>query len=198
MPVSLTIVYEDLIHEALIKKTTSIFGDKFKIMRNYNERGNSQLKLKIKAFNHAAKAIPHLVLTDLDRVPCPLELIKTWLPQGTASNMIFRVAVREAEAWILAHREAISTFLGVPINKFPLDADGIDDPKLLLINLARKSKKKAIKSGIPPKVGSTATIGSEYNTMLTEWINDRWEPRTAAKHSNSLNRMLIALDKFPS
>lgn len=198
MPVHLTIAYEDFVHEALIQKIIATFGGKFEIKRSYNEQGNSKLKTRVKAFNHAARIIPHLILTDLDRGPCPSELIKTWLPQGASSNMIFRVAVREAEAWILAHREAISTFLGVHIKKVPIDVDGVDDPKRLLINLARKSKYKSIKNGIPPKIGSTATIGFEYNTILTKWINDSWEPHVAAKNSNSLKRMLIALDKFPS
>lgn len=195
-PIPLTVAFEDALHEALILKILGSFYGKYEVHRTYNEHGDSQLKRKIAAFNHAARRIPYLVLTDLDRVPCPPQKISDWLPQGAAPNMLFRIAVREAEAWVLAHRTAVAELLGTQPNKIPGDVDQIADPKQFLINLARKSRKKLIRSGIPPKPSSTSSIGRDYNTILTHFVLKTWDPDVARVSSGSLRRMMDALDRF--
>jgi hypothetical protein len=70
--------------------------------------GYGYLKKNIRAFNHAARGMPFLVLTDLNSTECPPTLIKKWLPYPKHPNLLFRVAVREVEAWLLAHRDAFA------------------------------------------------------------------------------------------
>ena len=196
MPIPLTIAFEDVIHEYLIYKILDQFPKKFKVDSVRNAQGFGQLKKNMAIFNKVAKYKPYLVLTDLDRIECPPSLYHSWLPNGPSPGMIFRIAVREAEAWLLAHREAMGIFFSISKTKIPLNVDEIDDPKQLLVNLARQSKKKIIKFGIPPKEGSTATIGKEYNSLMTEWIYKYWDPNIARTHSQSLHRTMVALDRF--
>ena len=67
----------------------------------------------MKRFNHGAKGTPFILLTDLDKNECAPMLIQEWLTDPLHPNLIFRVAVHEVEAWILADREAFAPFLGI-------------------------------------------------------------------------------------
>jgi len=44
---------------------------------------------------------------------------KKWLPYPKHPNLLFRVAVKEVEAWLLAHRAAFATFLGISDKLIP-------------------------------------------------------------------------------
>jgi hypothetical protein len=196
MPIYITIAFEDAIHEYIIMKIMNRFSGKYTVDSIRNGRGYGQLIKNMTIFNNVANHKPYFVLTDLDKAECAPALRDKWLPHGPSRGMIFRVAVREAESWLLAHREAISEFLGVSATKIPLNVDTIEDPKIFLVNLARKSKRKSIKFGIPPKQGSTALIGPEYNSLITQWIYDHWSPSVARTRSQSLDKAIIALEKF--
>ena len=76
---------------------------------------------------------------------------KKWLPYPKHPNLLFRVAVKEVEAWLLAHRAAFATFLGISDKFIPQEqVDTIPDPKQFLINLAAKSKKRKVRDAIVP------------------------------------------------
>lgn len=191
---SINLAFEDPLHEAVLRKVFSQFG--FSVGKCFSHGGYGYLKTKIKAFNHAARLTPFLVLTDLDRVECAPILIRDWLPFPRHSNLLFRVAVREVESWVLAHRDACAKYLGVNQNQIPLNVDEMPDPKQFLINLARKSRFRSIREAIVPRPGSSAQQGPDYNGMLAVFVKDYWDAKIAALNSPSLMKMINALVAF--
>ncbi len=154
------------------------------------------MKKKIRAFNKAAQSIPFLILTDLDNSPCPPQMIKSWLDIPKHPNLLFRIAVREVESWILADREAIAGFLGISEKKIPDDTDSLPDPKAFLIQLARKSKSRSLREELAPPSGATSRQGPNYNNRIIAFIRDTWNADAASQHSRSLRRALERLRKF--
>jgi hypothetical protein len=144
----------------------------------------------------AAAGTPILLLTDLDQHPCPSGLIEDWLETEPHSNMIFRIAVREVESWILADREGFADFLGINANLIPLQPDQIVDPKQTLVNLARRSRRRALRESIVPRRGSTAVQGPDYNGCLGEFVRNRWSHNEASGRSPSLSRAWERLMAF--
>ncbi|HEX9971235.1 MAG TPA: hypothetical protein VGD14_04115 [bacterium] len=100
--VIINLAFEDPLHEAVLRKIFSQFN--FAVGKCFSHGGYGYLKTKIQGFNNAARVTPFLVLTDLDQVECAPILIKEWLPVPKHPNLLFRVAVREVESWVLAHR----------------------------------------------------------------------------------------------
>ena len=50
--------------------------------------------------------------------------------------------------------------------------------------------------GIAPRHGDTRSVGPDYNYLLIEFVERRWNARVAAKRSDSLRRALRRLDMF--
>jgi hypothetical protein len=109
--------------------------------------------------------------------------------------MIFRIAVREVEAWILADVEGYSTFTGVSRVSFPNNPESELDPKRTLINLTRRSRKRSIREDIVP-INSNAQIGPNYNGRLMEFVFFHWEISRAIPRSESLRRAYEKLRLF--
>lgn len=192
--VIINLAFEDPLHEAVLRKIFSQLN--FAVGKCFSHGGYGYLKTKIQGFNNAARVTPFLVLTDLDQVGCAPLLIKDWLPVPKHPNLLFRVAVREVESWVLAHRESMAKYLGVNKDKIPVKVDEILDPKKALINLARKSKYRAIREAIVPRTGSSAQQGPDYNGKLIIFVNDYWDVETAALNSPSLQKMINALVSY--
>lgn len=191
---SINLAFEDALHETVLRKILSQFG--FSIGKCFSHGGYGYLKTKIKGFNQAARVTPFLVLTDLDRIECAPILIKDWLPFPKHPNLLFRVAVREVESWVMAHREAFAKYLGVNQNKIPFNVVEVSEPKQFLINLARTSKYRTIREAIVPRPGSSAQQGPDYNGTLAAFVNNYWDAQVAAVNSPSLMKMIDALVSF--
>jgi len=140
--------------------------------------------------------MPYLILTDLDYEECAPIMIKEWLPETRNPNLIFRIAVREVESWVLADRPGFAKFLGISQNKMPRKPDELLDPKAYLINLAKDSRKRALREDIVPKQGSTAKQGPAYNERLASFVQDAWNPSNARQFSPSLERTIRAIEVF--
>lgn len=193
----ITLAVEDQLSEVILRKILEQVDTDFYVQACLGKRGNGYLKVNINKFNNAAKTIPFLVLTDQDSAcNCPPKIINSWFQTAVSQNMIFRVAVMEVEAWILAHREEFSNFLGIPENRIPNDVDAIENPKDFLVNLARKSRIKRLKDDLVPRNGSSASIGPDYNSRLSGFINNVWDVKVAINHSDSLNRVFLKLQNF--
>jgi len=194
--IPINLVFEDVLSEAVLKQMLKQSQRPFLVGDCFNQRGNDQIQKKISGFNNAAKGMPYLVLTDLDNADCPLVILSEWLTQPKHPNLLFRIAVKEVEAWLLAHREAFAQFLGISVDLIPGDADRIPDPKQCLINLAKKSKKRNLREAIVPERNSTAKIGKDYNRPLIEFVNESWQVASAQTNSPSLKRAMNALINF--
>ena len=162
----------------------------------HNAGGFGWIKRKIKGFNDAAKGMPYLVLTDLDTSECAPVLIRQWLNSPKHPNLLFRVAVREVETWLLGCRASFAAFLGVPENRIPANVEEIPNPKEFVVNLARRSRKRDIRVDIVPEDGSTAKVGPDYNGRLMCFVETSWDPAVAKVHSLSLRKTIDALDRF--
>jgi len=195
MPIYIILVYEDALSESVLEKLLSCFGSKYNIYQKYNGRGFGYIKANINGFNQACNTNPFLVLTDLDNASCPLEIIEAWFIKPINKNMIFRVAVKEVESWLLADIEGLSSFLSVSEANFPRSPEQEIDPKNTLISLAKKSRKRNIRKDIVP-INDNAQIGPNYNGRLQEFIFTTWDIQRAISRSDSLSRAYKSLENF--
>jgi hypothetical protein len=173
-----------------------ILNEDMKSAPVHRSGGYGYLRRTIAGWNEAARGGPWLVLTDLDRAECPRALIDEWLPQPQHPNLLFRVAVREVEAWLLADRENLARYLGVSTRLFPPDPDSLPDAKRSLIELARRSRGRAVRESIVPRQGSTAKQGGDYNGFLGRFVMDAWNIKAASVRSPSVDRTIAVLARF--
>lgn len=161
----------------------------------YTTCGKSALLRRLPGFNAAAEHAPWIVLVDLNGTPCAPDLIAAQLP-APAAQMCFRVVVRALESWVLADRDRLATFLGVRVAAIPADPDLLPNPKLALVDIARRSRRRAIRDDMVPKEGSGRPVGPAYEARLIEFLSDEtdgWRPIVAAASSDSLRRALNAI-----
>ena len=119
IPINLAV--EDDLSEAVLKEILKQSQRPFSIGVCLKRQGYGYLKKIVPGINKAAKGSPYLILTDLDRNECPLALLTEWLSCPKHPNLIFRVAVVEVEAWLLAHRQAFADFLSISVDLIPDD-----------------------------------------------------------------------------
>jgi hypothetical protein len=182
---------EGSVDEAVVRKLIVHAGGKPGTV--YGKNGKPFLRQKIKGYNNAARRTPWIILVDLDRdADCAPPLCHTWLPQP-APYLCFRIAVRQVEAWLMADAEALATFLSVARGKIPADPEGLDHPKTTMVNLARQSRRKAVRADMVPRQGSGRQIGPAYTSWLTEYVESRWRPEVAAQRAESLRRAIACL-----
>lgn len=192
IPVNLA-TEDELSEITLIKILAAL--DRFAVGTAYRRGGSGYLRRTIHGWNNAARGQPFIVLTDLDTMTCPSELINQWLSSPRHPNLLFRVAVREVESWLLADRKHIAEFLGIPASRVPLVPDGLGDPKGTIVVLAQKSRKD-IRSRLVPRRDSTAKQGPDYNACLGQFVTSAWDVKSASENSPSLARTLDRLDNF--
>lgn len=163
----------------------------------YGKRGKQWIRERITNYNSAARHAPWFVLVDLDYDNCAPQLCSEWLP-GPAPRMCFRVAVREVEAWLLADAESLAKFLSVPAAQIPPHPETSADPKLDMVNLARRSKRRAIREDMVPRASSGRAIGNAYNSAMVEYVSRHWRPAVAAERAPSLHKARAALQRLVS
>lgn len=186
---------EDELSEIAARRVIGAYS-RLQVSECYGKKGFGYLKANIDKFQEAARQIPYVVLTDLDQYPCATALKDNWGVISTQRDFIFRVAVRSIESWLMADRENCADFLGIATRKIPLNPDAENNPKRLLIELAKKSRKREIKDDLVPKEKSTSKVGRNYNGRLGAFARERWDIESAQKHSNSLSRAIRALKKL--
>jgi hypothetical protein len=139
---------------------------------------------------------PFVVLTDLDAAECALQLIGEWLSVPKHPNLLFRIAVREVESWLIADTKGLSEFFAVPKSMIPSAPDKLEDPKATVVELARRSRSKAIRDRIVPRRKSTAKTGPDYNGCLGSFVRGSWDIQAAKANSPSLARTVDRLLSF--
>lgn len=184
-------VYEDVLHKVTIEKIlTSIFNQKYYIESYYPGRGFGSIKNNINSFNRASAKATYLVLVDLDKEKCPSKIIRDWLTDSKNDNLLFRIAVKEVESWIVGDVKNFAKFLHLRESKLKTNVDTIKDPKKYIFNLVKESRIRQL-SGICPE--GNGRIGNDYNEKLVKFVNNAWNPRYAMKNSLSLKRTIDRL-----
>lgn len=195
-PIPINLAFEDQLIEEIITKVLAHVPRKYAPRTIYNRGGNGYLRTNIRGFNNAAKGVPFLVVTDLDTIECPATLIENWLGDKRHPNLLLRVAVREAEAWLLADAEELAKFLRIRAATIPGNPDSLIDPKKQLIALAGGSPSSEIRKDICPRSGSTSRVGPNYNGQLAEFVRHQWRVEVAKTNSESLRRTVQRLKTF--
>ena len=188
---------EDALSEAVAKKLLATSGYQFLIKQCFRKHGNGYLKSNLDKFSNIAQMTPVLLLTDLDNEDCAPGLIRRWLgKKKLREGLLFRVAVRETEAWLLADPEGFSSFSGVPCNKIPQGVEKLIDPKSTLIELVRRHGNRSLKADIVPEPGVCAKVGLAYNQALCLFVRDFWSPERAERGAESLARTRQSIGKL--
>lgn len=76
----------------------------------------------------------------------------------------------------------------------PMQPEAETDPKRVLIDLAKRSKKRYIREDIIPL--GQAPIGPNYNSRLQEFVFTTWDLTAARQNADSLDRAARCLEKF--
>ena len=196
-PIPVHLAVEDDLSELVIRRVLFDTGRNYSVGNVFGRGGFGYLQSTAKNWNAAAAAgTPVLLLTDLDNHPCPSSLIEDWLDMEPHANLVFRVAVREIESWLLADREGFADFLGIGSDLIPLQPDQIPDPKQTVVKLARRSRRRTLRESIVPRRGSTAVQGPDYNGCLGDFVRGHWNRNAAAERSPSLDRTWTRLMAF--
>lgn len=160
--------------------------------------GKSKLDPLLPKYIASAAMLPWLVIRDLDRdEDCAPSLVRKLAPQG-ASLLCLRIAVRQIEAWLLADREALSSYLRIPISRLPRNPENSLDAKRTVIDAARLSKSKGIRAGMVPSASSGASEGPEFSAMMGEFAQNYWRPAVARDldEKSSLARAISRLEEL--
>jgi hypothetical protein len=195
-PIPVNLAVEDDLSESVLRRLLGFINREYHVGVTYGRNGYGYLRKTVRGWNTAARGTPFVLLTDLDSNPCPSGLIADWLGVPAHPNLIFRVAVREVESWLLADARNLAQFLTVRQDLVPGNCDDLADPKERLVRLAKHARSRDIRQRIVPRVGSTAKQGPDYNACLGAFVADRWDIETACAISASLNRTVNRLRVF--
>lgn len=171
-------------------------GRPFEVSRRLVERGFGNIKRSMLKYRQASHVVPHVVLTDLDRAACPAALRAEWDAADLPPSMLFRVAVRETESWLLGDRHGFANFAAVALNKVPQDPEALQDPKETLVGLVRRSRKRRLIDELVPAHGSSVSIGPLYNEKLGAFAAQSWNIDAASDACPSLRRARQRLAGF--
>ena len=168
--------------------------------RQTRAAGRDSIRLNIHRYLGAAKRAgrTQVVLCDLEQdYPCAPKLLEEWNLAGVMpENFIFNVAVRSTEAWLLADKERIASFLSVSETRIPPKPDQLEHPKNTLTNIAAQSRSSKIQAAFKPR--TSGQISPEYLTYMRDYIQNRWRIDIAADASPSLSRALERLRQLDS
>lgn len=185
---------EGILDETVLRRLVEWLGAEMAYV--YPVGGKPQLDLRLSGYNEAARYSPWCVLRDLDTdAACPAELVTRLLPEP-APAMCFRIVVRSLEAWLMADRQRMASFLSVSRASIPTSPEEARDPKIVLVDAARRSNKTAVRDGMVPRPGSGRSVGAGYTSLMIEYAKTRWRPEIAAESSESLRRCILCLKRL--
>jgi hypothetical protein len=190
---------EGVTDEAILVRVVRAAGAD--VLRTYAKGGKAALKQALLGYNNAARFQPWVVLLDMDDdASCPAELVAKLLAKPSP-RMRLRIAVRQVEAWILADAQRVAHFLGVSQHSVPDKPEHLPNAKEALVNLARRSRYRAIREDMVPRAGSGRPVGAAYPSRLIDFVsNDTggWRPEVAAQRAPSLARCIAAVRSLVS
>ena len=192
----ITLAVEDRLSEAVAKRLLSDYAPDMPVMGTEGLNGFGQLKAKLPSFNMIARyREPVLVITDLDNpASCPVALIQEWRQNLVFEpGLLFRVAVMEIEAWLIADRSRLAQWLGIEDRIVPRNPEHITQPKERLVALARRSPKRALREAIVPRRNGTGTTGPGYNEHVSDFATRHWNPEMARRTAPSLDRAIARI-----
>jgi hypothetical protein len=191
---AIVLAVEDVVSEAVAQRLVAHCLPTTPVATCLRRNGFGYLKDRIHGLNDAAQGMPYFILVDLDQCSCPPVLLRDWF-QGRAihGNMVFRIAVRQVEAWLLADRAGIARFLQVAQAHVPTQPESQTNAKQALVNVARRSRSRHVRQDIVPGEGMTAPQGPNYNSRLVTFVHEQWDLEAARSRADSLDRAIRRL-----
>ncbi len=196
-PIPIYLAVEDELSEFVLRRLLKDRPRDYAVASVFRQTGFGYLKKNARAFNGLAKQAPVLMLTDLDAKPCALKLLSEWLVDERHEHFLFRIAVREVEAWLLPVGGGLSSYLGTRRDKLPRDPEALPDPKAVLLGQAASSPRRDKNNGLVRKNrNGTLVQGPDYNSVLGEFVLTHWDVQNASSSCESLSRLLLALERL--
>jgi hypothetical protein len=199
-PIPIYLAVEDELSEWVTRRALASRPADYALGAVFSQAGSGYLKKRARAFNNAAKGWPFLLLTDLDKMPCPQQLIDEWLGRPRHPHLLLRVAVREVESWLLGDPAGLSSFLGLRTALDFGNPEHLVDPKYELLKAAHKSPRRSLREALTWKDDSTGRLfqGPDYNATLAKFIFADWNIKKARKSCRSFDRLFLALERLES
>ncbi len=183
---SIVLATEDELSEQVGLRLAEEAG--LKVHLRLGKRGNGYLRSRISNFCQMASFQTVLVITDLDQLACPVQLLRDWLgARGKPDDLLLRVAVREVESWLLADHQAMRQLLGKRVGTLPREPEELIDPKATLLSLAKRAPRE-VREDLLPVNGAIAGQGLGFNARLGSVVRTSWSPARAAERPPSLRR----------
>lgn len=178
---------EDELSEAVGQRLLDEPPIKVASLSMHRRQGQGYLRSRMHSWLQMAGHQNVLLVTDLDRLSCASALLDDWLgDRDPPAGLVFRVAVRTIESWILADHEGLRRLLGKK-GVLPPRPDELARPKQYLLKLAKLAPGE-IRRDLVKQKGAAASQGLGYNARLCEWVRSSWSPARAAQRSPSLQR----------
>lgn len=157
-------------------------------------KGVTKLQPSLPRYLSLARSLhPVLCIADTDG-QCAVELRAKWLPQAH-ERFVLRLAITEAESWVLADRQGFAQALEAPLNKLPQCPDEESDPKRLILTLVKKSKIRQFRDEVVSSADPSKP-GTGYNLHLGAFVRGQWDAKRAVEHSPSLARAVKHLERL--
>ena len=185
---------EGIVDEAVLRRIVEDQGAT--LSRVYGKTGKGDVLRRLGAYNHAARFSPWIVVLDLDNDGECAPPYRLGILQAPSNLMCLRIAVREVETWLLADRQRIARFLSIPVSRLPQNPESIANPKQTMVNLARQSRRRAIREDMVPRPGGGREVGPAYTSQLIEFVQTVWHPGAATLRSESLRRCRGSLQEL--
>lgn len=192
----IVIATEDILSESVAKRLVAETRSRFVVANALRRNGAGYLRSRFRSFCDIARRTPVLLIADLDTTACPSALIDTWSRRDAIPDqLLFRIAVRQIESWILADREGIAKFLSVRVANIPKAPDALGNAKHSLLRVAQKAPR-SIRDDLVAERNAIAAQGLGYNDLLSKFVRTTWNPRNAASRSGSLDRARMRLSEL--
>ena len=193
---ALALVGEDALRCELGVKLVTHALPKWRVaFQPIDAQGATKLVKEIPRYAESARfGAPLLCIADSDQ-QCPIEWVNANLsPKHRHSRFMLRLAVPEAEAWVLADHDGMARHFKAPIRKLPAVADSLADPKHELMRLVQKHAPAYIRREMIA-IAKTGELrrAAGYNAHLRQFASQMWSPERAAPQSASLDRTLSRL-----
>lgn len=187
------VAVEGAIDEAVVRR---LLPNRVEVRGVYGRGGKQDLLRRLEAYNTAAAFGAWVVLIDLDHdAKCPGEYRQALL-RRESPGLRLRIAVREVETWLLADHVNVASFLGVPRAAVPAQPELESNAKQTLVNLARRSRLRAIRELMVPTQGSGRSVGIGYSGLVIGFIGGAWDPAAACTRSTSLAGCVRRLEEL--
>ncbi|HET7794032.1 MAG TPA: hypothetical protein VFL64_11670 [Rhizobacter sp.] len=190
--IPIALATEDALSESLGQRLLAELTPKLPEPMLLRKGGFGYLRSGMPKWRQLSQRQAVVILADLDDTTCPAVLRADWLGGlPCPENLLLRVAVREAESWLLADHEAMRQLMGAK-GALPRNPDALPDPKKFVLDLAQKAPRD-VRLDMVRASGAMSGQGIGYNARLTALVATTWSPERAAERSPSLGRARIRL-----